>query len=215
MVTWPKIPHVFKYDTKGNMCFGVFSSPNISYLADNKWIWTEKIDGTNIRIIWDGYNLTYKGRKEKSEIPEFLLSRLKEIFEPRKHLIEQMFGNKTAILFGEGYGNRINKNRYKLDSVEWIMFGAWVNGVFVDSPETIADELNLPMVPLYGIYTLNEIITSFQENPEKESLLFDNIISEGLVGVPATYPLLHTKEGNPIMVKIITENFIKLNKNGE
>ena len=32
---------------------GVYRNPAVAYLKDNEWTFTEKIDGTNIRVVWD------------------------------------------------------------------------------------------------------------------------------------------------------------------
>ena len=34
---------------------GKFRNECVEYLKDNDWIFTEKIDGTNVRVHWDGH----------------------------------------------------------------------------------------------------------------------------------------------------------------
>ena len=63
---------------------GKFTDETIEYLKDNIWEFTEKIDGTNIRIIWDGYKVYFAGRTEKSQIPAELGNRLFELFGGEK-----------------------------------------------------------------------------------------------------------------------------------
>lgn len=54
MKTYPKIPSVFVRDEKTHKFIdGQFRCPEFEYLQDNLWLWTEKVDGTNIRVIWD------------------------------------------------------------------------------------------------------------------------------------------------------------------
>lgn len=78
----------------------------VEYLKDNEWEFTEKIDRTNIRIIWDGHRVSFYGRTEKSLIPAELTNRLIELFGGNKNeeLFEQKFGEAEVMLVGEGNG---------------------------------------------------------------------------------------------------------------
>ena len=53
MKEYHKIQSVFKRDiANGKIIEGKYSLPEFEYLKDNQWVFTEKVDGTNIRIIW-------------------------------------------------------------------------------------------------------------------------------------------------------------------
>ena len=57
MREYHKITTVFDRDPENKfktLIDGQFSKPEFEYLANNEWDFTEKVDGTNIRIIWDG-----------------------------------------------------------------------------------------------------------------------------------------------------------------
>ena len=58
---YTKIPNIFKREEfgKNRLIEGDFSSDELEYLADNLWVWTEKVDGTNIRVIWDGHSVMW------------------------------------------------------------------------------------------------------------------------------------------------------------
>ena len=64
-----------------------------------------KIDGTNIRILWDGHRVTFAGRTDNAQIPAELTNRLFELFggEVNEELFEQKFGDMPVMLVGEGY----------------------------------------------------------------------------------------------------------------
>ena len=64
----------------------------MEYLKNNTWVFTEKVDGTNIRIYWDGHKVTYGGRTERSNIPAHLMNKLIELFgnEETEQLFEQI-----------------------------------------------------------------------------------------------------------------------------
>ena len=51
-----KILSLFKRNMGGDNKFiiGEWTTPELKYLKDNDWVWTEKVDGTNIRIMWNG-----------------------------------------------------------------------------------------------------------------------------------------------------------------
>ena len=57
MKEYHKIETIFERDMDGNkkLIEGKFRNPLVEYLKDNEWVFTEKIDGTNIRVFWDGH----------------------------------------------------------------------------------------------------------------------------------------------------------------
>ena len=75
MQPYHKINSVYKRDEKGKFT-KEFSIPEFEYLFHNIWIGTEKIDGTNIRIGWDGENVTIGGRMQKAQLPVHLKLKL-------------------------------------------------------------------------------------------------------------------------------------------
>ena len=54
MREYPKINTIWKRDDRGRVIEGEYATPELEYLADLAWEWTEKVNGTNIRIGWDG-----------------------------------------------------------------------------------------------------------------------------------------------------------------
>ena len=132
MQTYNKIETVFNRDIEGTkrLILGSYRNETVEYLKDNIWQFTEKIDGTNIRIHWDGHNVEFGGRTDRAQIPNHLLNKLKDLFGTLEveELFEQTFGEKDAILFGEGYGVKIqNGGEYRSD-VSFILFDVMING---------------------------------------------------------------------------------------
>ena len=68
---------------KGNLIFRVWAAPEFEYLAENQWEFTEKVDGTNIRIEFHNHGLKILGRTDNAVIPKPLLEKLEEIFDSR------------------------------------------------------------------------------------------------------------------------------------
>ena len=113
MKEYHKIETVFERDLEGSkkLIEGRYRDKTVEYLANCKWRFTEKIDGTNIRVYWDGHCVNFGGRTEKAQIPMHLLEYLNATFggNENEEIFEQMFGDKEVILFGEGYGPKIQK----------------------------------------------------------------------------------------------------------
>ena len=87
MIQYHKIQTIFKRDPETKfktLLLGQYSLPEFEYLKDNDWVWTEKVDGTNIRIMWDKERVTFGGKSDNAQIPAFLVTRLQEMFATDK-----------------------------------------------------------------------------------------------------------------------------------
>ena len=107
---YQKIGNVFKFDEKFRTIVGL----NEPYETLKNIIWqgTEKIDGTNIRIHWDGHDITFAGHTDKAQIPNNLKTYLEETFltDEMEYVFEQIFGESEVYIFGEGFGYKIQTN---------------------------------------------------------------------------------------------------------
>ena len=88
---------------------GEWTLPEFEYLAGNAWTFTEKVDGTNIRVIFKDSGVTFGGRTEDAQIPAKLVERLNERFLPMVAKLGEVFVDGAAVLYGEGYGAKIQK----------------------------------------------------------------------------------------------------------
>jgi hypothetical protein len=91
---------------------------NRIYGAIKTWHWTEKVDGTNIRVMWtpgaheiggSSYpeSLTIGGRTDNAQIHADLYKRLTELFDVDR--IRDTFPDTPVVFYGEGYGAGIQK----------------------------------------------------------------------------------------------------------
>lgn len=109
-----KVDSVFKRDpsTKHKaMILGDWARDEFSYLADNTWDFTEKVDGTNIRIMVDPTKvdaIRFGGKTDAAQIPATLVEKLMERFYPQAQRLVEIFPD-GGCLYGEGYGARIQK----------------------------------------------------------------------------------------------------------
>jgi hypothetical protein len=187
MIKYPKIKTIYNrnQDDLKHVILGAWSLAEFDYLKDNTWVWTEKVDGTNIRVIWDGEKVTFGGRTDNAQIPAFLLSRLQELFTAEK--LRDAFNplDCPVILFGEGYGKKIQKvgGRYKSDGTDFILFDVKVGDYWLerDNVADIANSLNIKAVPILGTGSLLEA-TEFLKGNEKSRISEDGELPiEGLI----------------------------------
>lgn len=202
-----KIDGLFKRDEQTKkLVEGEFRNPAVEFLKDNVWEFTEKIDGTNIRIIWDGHKVEFRGRTDKAQIPSELLNRLLELFggDANEQIFEQNFGEKEIMLIGEGYGAKIqNGGNYRQDQ-DFILFDVVINNNY-QSRETVnevAKMFNLDVVPIVLEGTIQEGIDFVKSKPKSTIGTAD---MEGVVG--RTKLELRDRCGGRVIVKIKVADF--------
>ena len=211
MVEYTKIETPYERDTTGSkkLIEGKFRNETVEYLKDSQWICTEKIDGTNIGVLWDGHRVSYQGRTEKAQIPAHLTNKLIELFggDVNEELFEQKFGDMPVILFGEGYGVKIqNGGNYRPD-VSFILFDVYLpeQNLWLkrDAIEDIAKAFNVDVVPIVMRGTIEEAVEFVKTKP-KSTIGTANM--EGLVCKPEVDLL--DRQGNRIIVKIKVKDFV-------
>lgn len=212
MREYHKIETVFNRDETGSkkLIEGSFRNETVEFLKNHEWVWTEKVDGTNIRIYWDGHKVTFGGRTERAQIPVDLVNYLNQTFGTPEveELFEQKFGETEVILFGEGYGKKIQKvgGLYR-DDVSFILFDVLVGNTWLrrDSVDDIASAFGVAIVPIAGRGTISEAVEFVKTAPT--SLLSDKAPMEGVVARP-TVELLD-RMGRRVIVKIKVCDFVK------
>lgn len=208
MKQYEKIETVFCRDTNGTkrLILNNYRNPIIAYLKDNMWLFTEKVDGTNIRVHWDGHKVEFGGRTNKAQIPGPLLNKLNEMFMTTEveELFEQTWGDKDVILFGEGYGPKIqNGGDYRPD-VSFILFDVLVGDNYQEREwvEKTAQMFNIDVVPIVLTGTIQDGIDYVMKHPRST---MGTAIMEGVVGRPMIE--LRDRRGERVIVKIKWEDF--------
>lgn len=210
MKKYIKIETIYNRDINGTkkLINGSFRDESIEFLKLAKWEWTEKIDGTNIRVYWDGHKVEFGGRTDNANIPAPLVNYLNSVFATpeAEEMFEQMFGEKEVILFGEGYGNKIQAvgKDYIPDGVGFIMFDMLIGDNYQprESIERCAKAFNVPVVPIVGEGNLIEAVDFVKSNPKSTIGSCD---MEGIVCRPKVE--LRDRCGNRIIVKIKWKDF--------
>ena len=208
MREYPKIETIFSRDTEGTkkLIFGTYRDETVKYLRFNDWQFTEKIDGTNISVEWDGHAVSFHGRTERAQIPKHLLEYLEKTFltTEAEELFEQTYGDKNVILYGEGYGAKIqNGGNYRSD-VSFILFDVLIGDNWQEREwvEKTAKMFGIDVVPVVFVGSLEEGIDYVMEHHPST---IGTAMMEGIVGRPMVE--MRDRLGKRIIVKIKLEDF--------
>lgn len=215
MKEYHKIETLFNRDEKTKKLIqGSFRNETIEFLKDNTWQFTEKVDGTNIRIYWDGHQVQFGGRTDKAQIPAHLVNRLTQLFggDVNEEMFEQKFGENEVELFGEGYGIKIQNGGLYRDDVDFILFDVMINGNYQprESVEDIAKYFGIDIVPIVLEGTLQDGV-DYVLNNRKSIIAKNGAEIEGLVGRPKME--LRDRTGKRVIVKIKYRDFSPIDWN--
>ena len=214
MKEYPKIPTVFKRDPANNhktLLDGEYATPELGFLAANEWVFTEKVDGTNIRVMCvphqDGaYGVIFGGKTDNAQIPAFLVSELEQTFHTtlQRRRLAEIFPD-GGCLYGEGYGAKIQKGggNYRSDQ-GFVLFDVKVGDWWLRRFDVldVADKLGLDVVPVIDRGTLRYMVELVRGGVISE---WGDFPAEGIVARPKTE--LCTRGGHRIITKIKCKDF--------
>ena len=186
---------------------GEFSMPEFEYLADNEWVFTEKVDGTNIRVHTQGDSgVIFAGRTDNSDIPAKLVAKLNEMFPQGSGLFPEIFGqNADVYLYGEGYGARIQKGggNYRQDQ-SFVLFDVKVGDWWLQREDVVdvSRKLGLDVVPIIYYGNLWDMVQYAREGFKSN---WGDFQAEGIVARPATE--LKIRSGHRVITKIKCKDF--------
>ncbi len=227
---YPKIETLYERDP---VTFKVIPGKfrNETYALINKWEWTEKIDGTNIwvsfgevsrpvndiyhKVIYKDqdstqYGVRYGGRTENAQIPKGVIEYLDATIDSK--ILYEIFGNKPVIIYGEGYGPKIQSGGGYSSIQKFIVFDIKVcnHWLKMSDIEDICFKLGLDVVPVIRSNASIEHAVELVKYGFTSSLASasDNIIqAEGLIG-RTTIPLFDSKQRR-LICKLKTCDFLK------
>lgn len=240
-IIYPKIETLFNRDEKFKVIEDDYRLPEFENIKT--WYVTEKIDGTNVRVfyepkwkIWeengerfigglDKMIITFSGRTDKAQLHPNLTTFLEETFTEEKMSAtfpprEEAPVYPKVILFGEGYGPKIQKGGNYRKDISLRLFDVYIYdrehpmGGWWLEPENVKDiatKLGVETVPPLGTYTTCEAVNlvkarslSVVSSPEGGTLEYP---MEGIVA--RTKPLLFTRRGRRLLWKIKVKDFPK------
>lgn len=195
MNKYPKMMNLFKLCPNTFERTNVFTCPEFEYLMDCDWEWTEKIDGMNIRVIFDlDGNIDVRGRTDKAILNQDLVDNIKSIFTLEHEV-------RGVTFYGEGYGAGIQKGGRYSATKSFILFDIhhdiqdyWYD---VGSRNETAKLLGIPQVP---VVTIGSVWAAYSMVKAGLQSRFGQFYAEGLVGRPIE-PLM-TRGKRRIIVKI-------------
>jgi len=210
MIEYPKIESLFDRDPKTHKFIeGQYRLPEFQWLAGNQWQFTEKIHGTNIRIMWQPItsSVRFGGRTDNAQMPTFLLAKLQELFPVSK--FTELYPDMPICFYGEGYGARIQKGggNYISDGVSFACFDIRIGDLWLEwhNVVDICGKLDIETVPVMGSGTLQSAVDWITTTGVKSC--YGDFKAEGLVLRPEV-PLL-TRRGHRIIAKIKHSDFAK------
>lgn len=208
METYPKIQSLFKRDMeapKHPLIEGSFSIPEFEYLQNNLWGFTEKVDGTNIRVKYysDTDMLVFDGKNDNSQIPPTLVKTLNDLFYPKIEIFKKMFETDIC-LYGEGYGPGIQKGgKYRKDQ-SFILFDCLIDGWWLERKnlEDISNKLSIDIVPLIGKGNLDDLVEIVKRGFNSQ---WGKFTAEGIVAKPLAG--LKRRNGERVITKLKCSDF--------
>lgn len=166
---------------------GEYATPEFEFLAYSDWEWSEKLDGMNIRVIFDGNSVTFAGKTDAAELPpqlftllsqELTVDRLSRAFD-----VERLSSDCPAVLYCEGVGPGIQKkpprfvlpqsfDRHGLTQT-YVMFDLAVGGVFLHRYDWvgIAGMLGIKIAELVGVGNMWEALLFVEGHPDMEGVV--------------------------------------------
>lgn len=238
---YPKIETLYNRD-EVTRCIPKYVPDRVLRCAEfglpNHWLLTEKVDGTNVRVIYEQNaslvthvlgqaepiyiepipTVRFAGRSDNAQMPPPLLTRLAELFPLAK--FEGVFeGAQKVVLFGEGYGERIQKGggNYR-QGVSFRLFDVVVIG---DDERTwwldwnnvadVAAKLGIETVPVLSSFARLSDAIEIAEDGQFYSRVAHSenngmvTLAEGIVA--RTDPLLFDRRGHRLVWKLKVKDF--------
>ena len=185
---------------------GQWATPELEYLQECDWIFTEKVDGMNIRIMWDGERITFGGKTDNAQIPASLVAALEEEFFPQIDKFKEKFGTEGHVcLYGEGHGAKIQKGGEKYrDNQGFVMFDVKIGDWWLkdDDVWNIAAELEVEKVPTVGTGNLHDLVNMVRKGVTS---WWGDFPAEGIVARPLVE--LTSRSGHRIITKLKAKDF--------
>ena len=200
----------------GDFKLGEFSSIEFDYLFNNQWEWSEKLDGTNIRIYIhsnkevqpgvEANSIVIKGRTDNAQIPSELYEWIMNWYHTNSTELHSQFP-EGVVLYGEGVGTKIQKGglfgeqHFKL--FDALIGEYWLNK---DVIKALGKQFDLD-TPQTWLGTMQEAIDRVKTKPKST---FGDFVIEGYVGVPICRLFNGKKER--IITKIKVKDFQEMEK---
>lgn len=180
---------------------GQWAKPEFGYLAASEWVWTEKVDGTNIRIHLGDTDYELGGKTDAAQLPSGLIPRLRQVADAA---LAAGLANMT--LYGEGYGAKIQKGggNYIPDRSDFVLFDILAGDLWLEraNVEDIGGKIGVDIAPIIGTGSLHDAILMTRGGFNSRWGVF---AAEGIVARPAVE--LMNRRGERVITKIKCKDF--------
>jgi hypothetical protein len=217
MSEYGKIETLYERDEKTHKLIEPLVLKNRVYGLLKSWIFTEKLNGTNIRVMWDG-RVRFGGRTDAAQIPADLVAHLMLTFTPDKMRAafpdikapEEGVGSTITpvVLYGEGIGAGLQGGGFYSPSKIFVLFDCLIDGKWFLSQENVEDvasKLGIMTAPLFGEMTLEEATELVRVGFDTRLPGAQPGLAEGLIGRPCE--ALFDKKGHRLIIKLKTKDF--------
>ena len=217
---YPKIRSLFKRDNQFKFTEQYTSASLQEFSEKNfKWSCYEKIDGMNMRVYcnYERNEFKYFGRTDSADIPEHLKPELEKIVESvkkNKEAVKQALQASIFVLFGEGFGHKIQKGGLYLgdktachafDSYAYIVTkenqykGFWLDSKKLDELLKI---LQVEKVPSFGQMTVHSAVEMVKNGFSSK---YGTAKAEGLI-LKTDFPVFDSF-GERLIFKVKSKDF--------
>jgi hypothetical protein len=208
MKTYHKIQTLFLRDPEQNykaLLEGQFAKPEFEYLQHCDWMVDEKLDGTNIRILWNGTIMEVRGKTDNAQLHPDLISNIQEQITPDK--LKEIFGEDECqvCLYGEGVGPGIQKGGGNYgEKKHFILFDVLAGHIWLEkgNVEDVAIKLDVKMAPIIDVCPIKNIVEMVREGFTSE---YGDFIAEGIIARPIV-PLTN-RYGERVITKLKHSDF--------
>jgi hypothetical protein len=219
---YPSIETIFTRSKETHkLNFGEFRNPVNTII--NKWTFSEKVDGMNLRVIVTPTSITVKGRTDKAQLPSGLEASVLETFKvgPRMaQLMQEMKPDSAWTFYGEGYGAGIQKGGGKYSQTKrfrgFDIIGPNGRWLADHNARALFAELEVPTVPHLGYFYNHQTPFTFDDLlalvPQSQVAIEDsgtfNVMAEGIVAKPAD-AVLYDEYGERVLWKLTFREYEK------
>ncbi len=200
-----KIDTIFERGADFRVNENALKSPVIGTISI--WDVTEKIDGTNVRVMLsETGDVSFGGRSNNAQMPADLVVKLMGQFPAEKMKSALWIESPVSVvLYGEGYGAGIQKGGTYRPDKAFILFDVLVGGKWwLDRPalQDVAAKLGCEAVPYLGQMSLADIV-ELVRTPFASKI--GTALAEGIVAKPIE--TLFDRRGQRLVIKLKTKDF--------
>ncbi len=188
---------------------GLYREPELEYLAKNLWTYKRKLNGENMRVLWDGDQAVWNGRTDSFSTDIATTEYMNSTFA--EEIFEEKFGrDKIVLLFGEHMGPKTQGNELSLDSTEFVLFDVNIASVWLE-PKSLQSIANY-----FGLRTCYDFMHPEDEERDYADTL-ENLIDltargefadwEGIVATPSIG--VFNRKGDRIICKIKNQDYLR------